>query len=94
MSSRAIREVEEIRDKYLSIDPYIAQRFEYALEKVLERAVKTPEQGPIVDGVRRLIIGGSFSYAVFYIATSDRVTIYAVGHQRRKPGYWRKEKNR
>ncbi|MFY7941775.1 MAG: hypothetical protein ACOVOX_12785 [Burkholderiaceae bacterium] len=29
-----------------------------------------------------------FPYSVFYDVMANRVTVLAIGHHRRKPGYW------
>ena len=41
------------------------------------------------DGFRRYILR-HFPYTVFYELDGQRVTVFAVAHQRRRPGYWRK----
>jgi plasmid stabilization system protein ParE len=40
------------------------------------------------DGVRRHILR-HFPYAICYEIQANTVTVLAVAHQRRKPGYWR-----
>ena len=41
------------------------------------------------DAIRRHILR-HFPYTVFYEIQGTIVTVLAVAHQRRKPGYWRK----
>ena len=40
------------------------------------------------DGLRRRVLT-RFPYTIFYDLTGDVVTVLAIAHQRRAPGYWR-----
>lgn len=40
------------------------------------------------DAIRRHILR-HFPYTVFYEILGNTVTVLAVAHQRRRPGYWR-----
>ncbi len=40
------------------------------------------------DAIRRHVLR-HFPYTVFYEIRGNTVTVLAVAHQRRKPGYWR-----
>lgn len=42
---------------------------------------------PDEDGIRKYILS-HFPYTVYYELTEQRVVVFAVGHQRRKPRYW------
>lgn len=42
---------------------------------------------PNEDGIRKYILS-HFPYTVYYELSEQRVVVFAVGHQRRKPGYW------
>jgi plasmid stabilization system protein ParE len=48
-----------------------------------------PERWPEIEpGLRRVLFKG-FPFSVLYEVEGDCVTIIAVAHQRRRPGYWR-----
>ena len=40
------------------------------------------------DGIRHYILR-HFPYTIFYEISGQQVTVLAVAHQRREPGYWR-----
>jgi plasmid stabilization system protein ParE len=42
---------------------------------------------PDEDGIWKYILS-HFPYTVYYDLSDQRVLVFAVGHQRRKPGYW------
>ena len=39
------------------------------------------------DGLRKYFLP-RFPYTIHYELTGNRAMVFAVGHQRRKPGYW------
>ena len=55
-----------------------------AIDNLGERADTWP---PDRDGLRRFLLR-RFPYAVHYELVGRTVTILAVGHQRRRPGFW------
>ncbi len=40
-------------------------------------------------GMRRLVLS-RFPYAIFYAASEKWVRVFAIAHQKRRPGYWQK----
>lgn len=38
--------------------------------------------------VRKAVVGSRFPYVLFFAEESDEVSVYALAHTRRKPGYW------
>lgn len=72
--------------------PGRGERFRVAVIRALDRVVALPRSFPLwgrrpdvrACGVRH------FPYTVFFIAEPDGVTVYAVAHNKRRPGYWRK----
>ncbi|MGZ5427914.1 MAG: type II toxin-antitoxin system RelE/ParE family toxin [Thermoanaerobaculia bacterium] len=63
--------------------------FRAAVDKAAQRLLERPELGPVVsrEGARKLVLR-DFRYNLFYAIENDFIRIYAVAHQRRKPGYW------
>jgi plasmid stabilization system protein ParE len=58
-----------------------------AIAESPQRFPSWPDLPPSL-GVRRLVLM-RFPYAVAYRVRSDQVTVMAVAHLRRRPGYWR-----
>ena len=82
----------EIREAflwYLERSPIAADAFRTetleAIDQLGVNALIWPEDE---DAIRRHVLR-HFPYAVFYEILGSTVTVLAVAHQRRKPGYWR-----
>lgn len=83
----------EIRDAFLwyfERSPIAADAFRTETLEAIDRlgvdALMWPEDE---DAIRRHILR-HFPYTVFYEILGSTVTVLAVAHQRRNPGYWRK----
>lgn len=81
----------EIREAflwYLERSPMAAQAFRDevldAIDRLASDALMWPEDG---DAFRRYILR-HFPYKVCYEVEGTTVTVLAVAHHRRKPGYW------
>lgn len=64
-------------------------RFLDAVDGVLQRIAERPGIGAPAGGeppIRRVPVP-RFPYLVFYVVTGD-VTVLAVAHAKRRPGYW------
>ena len=83
----------EIREAFLwyfERSPIAADAFRtdtlQAIDRLAVGALTWPEGE---DAIRRHILR-HFPYTIFYEIRGNTVTVLAVAHQRRKPGYWRK----
>ena len=93
MSLRYHREAEAELDEALAF--YAAH--DASLPGVLLREVAAGERAiaerPLawrrIGGAFRVLWLRRFPYGLIYHAAGDDITIYAVAHMRRKPGYWR-----
>lgn len=82
----------EIREAFLwyferspiAADAFRAETLE-AIDRLGVNALMWPEDE---DAVRRHVLR-HFPYTVYYEILGNTVTVLAVAHQRRKPGYWR-----
>jgi plasmid stabilization system protein ParE len=82
----------EVRDAFLwyverspvAADAFRAEVFD-AIDGLEDRADMWPENE---DRVRRYVLK-HFPSTVFYELIGSVATVLAVGHQRRRPGYWR-----
>ena len=72
----------------------LGDRFERTSLDVIEDLVGAPHAGPVWPGwarqpfVRSRAVGG-FPYRVVYLHDDHTLTIVAVAHTKRMPGYWR-----
>jgi plasmid stabilization system protein ParE len=67
----------------------VAERFELAVQRALRLLAFMPRLGrPSYPGVRTWPMK-HFPYTLVYRVKGEAVTVIAVAHQRRQPGYWR-----
>ncbi len=86
-------EYEDATRYYLEqASPIVAAAFVAAVESAIQTVLASPMIWRVVDepGVRRYLLS-RFPHALYYRWDQgrDRVSIYAVMHLRRLPGYWR-----
>lgn len=64
--------------------------FEFVFDRLREGGLPgTPWAGGLGErGVKRLLMQ-RFPFSVVFVATGEGVTVLALAHHRRKPGYWR-----
>ncbi len=55
----------------------------------IDRIIEFPNSWPQSSYRTRRCLCNRFPYSVIYRHTESEVTIYAVAHQKRKPGYWK-----
>jgi plasmid stabilization system protein ParE len=68
---------------------FVADAFEIELHTAVQLLVRFPQLGtPGVLSTRNLRLNG-FPYTLHYRLTNETITILALAHQRRRPGYWR-----
>ena len=81
-------------DWYDGREPGLGERFESAVRGAIDEVVGAPEAWPLWPGwsreplVRSRGVSG-FPYRVVYFAVGDLLTVVAVAHEKRRPGYWR-----
>ena len=86
--SEASEELEAAVDYYNSQQAELGTAFLGEFEATVERILDLPLAGRAVRGnVRRRPIH-RFPFFVLYRPTADEITIVAVAHRRRRPGYW------
>jgi plasmid stabilization system protein ParE len=67
----------------------LAQTFLAEFERVATLLVSNPDFGTPSSGGRRSFPLRRFPYSLIYRAKAAEITILVVGHQHRRPGYWR-----
>lgn len=81
-------------DWYDARDYGVGERFEEAVRAAIGTALDSPESWPSWLGwnrqpiVRSKSVNG-FPYRVVYFIADEHLTVVAVAHSSRRPGYWR-----
>jgi plasmid stabilization system protein ParE len=84
----ALREVEAAQAWYEERSLLAASAFLRGLSVAVQRIQQTPHRYPVSEaGTRRLLVD-RFPFTIHYRETADTLTIVAVAHQKRRPGYW------
>ena len=67
----------------------LGPKFLEAVEDATARALAYPQAGsPAQSGTRRVFLK-NFPFALVYRSDEQGITIYALAHHARRPGYWR-----
>lgn len=69
--------------------PGLGEAFISEVERVVELIGAHPGIGNSIDKILRRVVLVRFPFAIVYRYESQKLSIVAVAHQRRKPGYWR-----
>lgn len=86
----AQRELLEATAWYLTEGgPAVAGQFEWAVDRALRLLAFMPRLGSPMDQGLRAWPLKHFPYTLVYRVQVDVLTILAVAHQSREPGYWR-----
>jgi plasmid stabilization system protein ParE len=73
---------------YFDRSPIAADTFRVELFDAIDGLAATAKDWPEdEDGNRRYHLR-HFPYTVMYEVLGEKVTIFAIAHQRRRPGYW------
>lgn len=82
-------ELEEAQAYYLRhATSHIAAAFVADYQNGAKRLLEFPLAGTPVSKRLRILPLRHFPYSIIYQASAKLVTIRAVAHQRRRPGYW------
>lgn len=74
---------------YESQQPGLGARYFAAVDSMLKRASRTPEQFACFPNSRlRRAVLRQFKFTIIFREVSGTIEVLAVGHQRRRPGYW------
>jgi len=78
---------------YSSIHPKLGERFVEEIEHAVGAIRWKPMAWRIVeDDVRRYLVHG-FPYGVYFTISNEEITIWAVMHLSKKPGYWEERRS-
>jgi hypothetical protein len=73
---------------YSKEEPGLGARFAAPVEDAMARALAFPRAGaPATKNTRRVFLK-DFPFAVVYRPDADGITVFALAHHSRRPGYW------
>ena len=85
----AERELNEAAAYYALARPGLGEAFLAEVQHAIEALVAAPLAGRAVDNDIRWWIVRRFPYSLLYRIREDHIRILAIGHQKRRPFYWR-----
>jgi plasmid stabilization system protein ParE len=85
----AERELVEATFRYELDVPGLGRRFAGEVERAVEVLLKHPDIGARVDDDLRNFVLRKFPFSLVYGSTSKLLSIVAIAHGSREPGYWR-----
>lgn len=74
---------------YRDRSPITAEKFESAVREAMEKIREGPQRWPFYVGNFRKYTLRQFPFSVLYQELLSEITIFAVAHGSRRPGYWR-----
>jgi toxin ParE2 len=82
-------EVREAADYYAAISPDLGVAFKRELRQLIRLVATMPMAWPASGDNTRKCLLTRFPYLVIYAPLPGELLILAVGHQHRRPDYWR-----
>lgn len=93
LRERARRELREATAWYRERNAEVADRFAAEVRQTLRHLEQFPDTGGIVSGVAdpdvRQLPVHNFPYSVVFIRFTSHISVLAIAHNRRRPGYWK-----
>jgi plasmid stabilization system protein ParE len=89
LSNEALADFEEATDWYLGELAFsAADDFADAVEQALTLLRRFPEMGTPGRTKARALSLTKFPYSLIYRVNADHVSVIAIAHHSRRPGYW------
>lgn len=89
----AKRDLREAIAWYRERNEEVADRFAAEVQRTLEHLEQFPSTGAFMPSVPdqdvRSFPVHNFPYHVVFLRLPDRISVLAVAHDRRRPGYWK-----
>ena len=70
----------------------VAEAFLQDALQTRQRLIEHPEIGKTVSKRLRALAFKHFPYSLIYRFSADTISIHAIAHQRRRPGYWTEQR--
>ena len=81
-------ELREAADFYDLESPGLGDRFLDVVQSSLRELLEFPQSCPILADEQRKLVLERFPYYIVYWTDGAVIEVYAVAHERRRPGYW------
>ncbi len=79
-------------EHYQQVNPQLAAAFVQEIEHAISAIRRNPTTWrPVEEDVRRYLVH-RFPFGIYYTVTADFITIWAIMHLSREPGYWKPRK--
>ena len=85
----AENELNEAAAYYAQARPGLGEAFLAEVQGAVDALAASPLAGQSVEGDVRWWLVRRFPYSVFYRVRVDHIRVLAIGHQKRRPFYWR-----
>jgi plasmid stabilization system protein ParE len=89
LAPEAERDIADAFLWYRERNQLVADTFRAQVFAIIERIAAAPLTRPADEHGNRHRVLRQFAYSVFYELTGETITVLAVAHHRRRPGYWR-----
>jgi plasmid stabilization system protein ParE len=86
----ALAEIEESRAWYRLRSESAEGAFLREVDHAVDLVADAPHRWPIYLGNTRRYVFPAFPYSLVYFAEDALVSVVAIAHEKRRPGYWRK----
>jgi toxin ParE1/3/4 len=73
---------------YAKQDSDLARQFDSELDAAITRIAESPDTFPAIDERHRYMQMRRFPFVIIFREDRDKVTIVAVAHTSRSPGFW------
>lgn len=93
LAPAAETDISEAYRWYQERNAIAADAFRAEVLEVIDRLVEAPERWAADDHGHRRRVLRRFPYTVWFDVQGQTVTVLAVAHHRRMPGYWREPPN-
>jgi toxin ParE1/3/4 len=77
---------------YRERSPVAAKEFEEAIQQASEKVREAPNRWPIYFRSFRKYKLRQFPFVIVYQELLTEITVFAIAHGRRRPGYWRERR--
>ena len=84
----ALAEVETAQGWYEDRSLLAASAFLRELSEAVQRLQEAPHRYPQGEAGTRRVLLDRYPFTIYYRTRTDIITVVAVAHQKRRPGYW------
>jgi plasmid stabilization system protein ParE len=85
----AKQELQDATDWYAARRPGLDQKFLNSIDAAIQSIIAHPRTWPDAGFGTQKYGTTQFPYSIIYTCNDDEITIIAVAHTSRRPGYWR-----